>query len=245
MVKSTEDTTNRGYNQMADALKKAGITNTSTNTRDNKPYMGGGENFKIPTVIVGIDKKFETPPIYEEKHYSNPILQDAYSYIKLIQSRIDNIEALEKEISNYSPKGFKFFDKEQNKTLENITLDYMIRERNKMLDSLSSLMYNEKYTPDLNNIKPDIEKTPKVKLDMMSIKTEDISSTSDKKRYKIDKRLSKNEVNLLTSMYPEYTMKQLSETFEIPVPLVRQYLVDNNVPIRPRGGDMKRKNRKL
>ena len=45
MVKSTEDTTNRGYNQMADALKKAGITNTSTNTRDNKPYTGGGRKF--------------------------------------------------------------------------------------------------------------------------------------------------------------------------------------------------------
>lgn len=64
MVKSTEETTNRGYNQMADALKKIGFSNNENCDYRDKTRQEQLDNFINSMKILIRDKQFN---IVDEK----------------------------------------------------------------------------------------------------------------------------------------------------------------------------------
>lgn len=224
-------TKERGYNQMRTALQKAGVIETPQRTETPK------SEYKVLPHIVKEDNTLENPPVYETKHYDNPILQDAYSYIQLIQVKIDNIEMIEKEIDNFNKVNYRFFDNEQNDKLSDITLDYLIRERNNMLDNLSSLMYNEKFTPEIHNIKEDIKKTEKIKKELTKInkkKTVKNSSTTKRKHAPAKKyanNLTPEQVEELIQLYPTSNLKKMGDKYNCSVSYIKKILVSHNVEL--------------
>lgn len=213
-----------GFNTMADALEKAGIRNTNIPQRPvRKQYQQKTSEFDpLLREQLNFAKQLSSSLVIVEsnncieKHYTNPILEDAASHVRFIQEKIDNIEKIDTELRVLSKDlKYDFLTAEQNSRLVTTVQNFLANEKIKMQDELSALLYNTQY----NNNAPVETEPVQLPVDMTAPIETTIKVSLPKKNkvtvYRSLSELTDEEKQKIRKYLGNHTKEQTSKKFNV------------------------------